>query len=212
MSLPTNTVASLIPMIRGLVKDQNKNDGRDAYDYLGDDKFTLSESFVDADSIVAYQNGNVIDSANYSYNEDTNQVEFDFVSSGEGFVTNDTVMITYGYYKKYSDTEITGYLSSSFPYFQMHRYNKVFVIDSNENIQTLNGIKPSIKELYFMCIIAAILIDPQNIEINTPEFRLTANRKDSDQEQIAKAFAHFRKFVGSLEFEPDFFQRNNRLY
>lgn len=56
-------------------------------------------------------------------------------------------------------------------------------------------------ELYFICLISAILIDPQNIEINTPEFKLTANRSDSDQKQIEKAFTQFKRMLGNVNFE-----------
>jgi len=202
MSL-TNAVADLIPVIRGLIKDQQRTDGRDTYEYLGDNRFTLSESFISASSIIVYKNGAVVDDDNYEYDVASNQVIIDFLISGEDLEENDIVLITYSFYKKYSDVEILGYISSSLSYFSQNRYSKIFEINGDDEIIAENNLNPTLNELYFIALISSILIDPQNIEVRIPEFTLTANRTISDQEQISNAFRQFMRFHGEFDFEPD---------
>lgn len=201
MSL-NNTINDITPIIRGLIKDQSRSDGRDAYSYDNDNKFTLSESFVDSTSIKVFQNGTEINAVDFAYDPDTNQVIIVFVTSGQTLNTNDIIVITYNYFKKYSDTEIAGYIKSCLSYFVQHRYKKIFEIDSNDNIVSINDTQPNIEELYFISMITAICIDPENVEVKIgTDFQLTANRDNSDQEQIAKAFAYFQRFVGKITFE-----------
>lgn len=197
----TNTVSSLTTIIRGLIKDRIRNDGNDIAEYIGDNSFNVSEMFPDSTSFVVYQNGSVVDTQDYTYNADTNQIVIVFVTSGSAFNDDDLIRTTYNYYCKYSDTEIKGFLLSSLSYFVQHRYNKIFDINSDDEIVTINGIQPTIEELYFIALIASILIDPQNITVKDGEFRITANRDTSDQEQISNAFRQFKRFVGTVSFE-----------
>lgn len=206
MSL-SNTTTDLIPIIRSLIKDQARNDGRDTYEYLGDNQFTLSECFINESSIIVYKNGSVVASADYSYSATSNQVIIDFITSGESLNTNDIILITYSFYKKYSDTEILAYINSSLSYFALNRYNKIFEINDNGEIIADNELNPTLNELYFICLIAAILIDPQNISVKLPEFTLNANRNKSDQEQISDAFRQFMRFHGEFVFELDSFRK-----
>lgn len=193
-----NTVSSVITIVRGLVKDQLLTDGKQLYQYVGDNKFTLPELRVSEDSITVKLNGILLDPENYSYNSDTNQVDIELVASGSSLVTDDLIDITFNYYKKYSDSEIQNYINSSLAYFVQHQYKKTFGINDDDMIVSADDFDPDINDLYFIAIIASILIDPQNISINTPEFKLTANRTKSDQEQIADAFARIKRFVGTL--------------
>lgn len=199
MSL-TNDVSSVITVIRGLVKDQLLIDGKNLFEYVGDDNFTLSELRIDSTTIQVFVNGELITDSDWSYDSDTNQVNIDFALSGDALVTDDLVNITYSYYKKYTDTEIENYLISSFSYFSQYQYFKMFEIQDGK-VVAVNDIDPTTNELYFICMIASILIDPQNISINTTDFKVTSNRNLSDQEQIAKAFAQFKRFVGTITFK-----------
>lgn len=195
-----NTITSLIPIIRALIHDQQKTDGRNVFEYDSDNKFTLSKSFIDEDSLQVFQNGEELTSSDFIYNSDTNQVEIDIVGSGTGLTADDVIMILFSYYQKYSDTEIQGYINSALSYFVQHRYFKVFEINEDDEIISLNDLEPTTNELYFICIIAAILIDPQNVNIDLPEFKLSANRSDSDEQQIARAFMKFQRFNGEISF------------
>lgn len=207
MSL-TNSVADIITLIRGFIKDQARTDGRDPFVYESDNKFTLSERFINADSIRVLRNGSEMDEDDWEFNEETNQVEIDPVTSGVTLVASDIILILYSFYKKFSDVELAGYLSSALGYFSLHRYKKTFQVTDNDEVVSINDIDPDEKELYFIAIIASILIDPQNIRMRTPEFELTANRSVSDQEQIKMSFAHFKRMVGTVTFDITEFERN----
>lgn len=197
----TNTVASVTTVIRGLINDQQQTDGKNLFEYDTDTSFTLSEPFIDITSFVVYQNNEVLATQDYSYDSDSNRLTISFVTSGKVLTKNDLILITYDYYKKYSDIEISAFLNSSLGYFVQHRFKKTFEIDSNDLIVAIDDFDPTTNELYFISIISAILVDPQNISIKTSDFTLTAKRNISDQEQIAKAFAQFKRFVGSISFE-----------
>lgn len=195
----TNTISDLIPIIRSLVKDQARNDGRDAFEFENSTYFTLSESFPSASSIQVFINGVLISGSFWTYSSTTNRVNITASLS-----VNDIILITYNYYKKYSDDEITNYVISALTYFVQYRYFKVFEIEDNE-IVSINNINPTTSELYFIILIASILIDPQNIEVDTQDFKLTANRQISDQEQINLAFVQFTRMLGNISFERDDF-------
>lgn len=201
MSL-SNSVTDITTLIRGLIKDQARTDGRDAFEFDSDNKFTLSESFPSEASIRVFVNGDEITDDDWEYDSDNNQVVIDFATSGVELATDDIVLILYSFFKKYSDAELLGYLKSALAYFPQHRYKKVFEMDSDdENVISVNESDPDNNEIYFIAIIASILIDPQNIKMKTPEFELTPNRTDSDQEQIKKAFTQFKRLVGKVYFE-----------
>ena len=191
-----NTVASITTMIRGLIKDQIVSDGQNIFEYNTDNIFKISEPFIQSSSIIVYKNGTDITSSNWSYNADTNEVTISFSVSGEALIQGDIILITYNYYKKYSDAEIEQFLESSLAYFVQHKYCKIFELDDDDIIVAENSLNPTTEELYFIALIASILIDPQNIGLSTSDFKYNANRNLSDQEQIAQAFTQFKRFVG----------------
>lgn len=198
----TNTVASVTTIVRGLIKDQQKLDGRNVFEYKTDNKFTISKSFPDSTSIRVFKNNIEVDEQDWEYNSDTNQVIIDFITSGDSLVVDDIILILYSYYKKYSDTELSGYIHSSLVYFPKHKYNKTFEIDSDDNIYAVDNIDPTTDELFIIALVASILIDPQNIDIDVSgSFKITANRNKSDQAQISEVFAQYKRFVGIVTFE-----------
>ena len=117
-----------------------------------------------------------------------------YIIKGAGLTIEDVVLIKYSYYKKYSDSEISGYLESSLAYFPQYKYKKTFIINSDNKIVAYNGIDPTIEELYFISTIASILIDPQNIRVSIPDLNISAKRDTSDQDQIKTSFANFKNF------------------
>ncbi len=192
----TNSVSDIIPVIRGLIDDKNRIDGRDSDVYRGDNVFTLSEDFPSESTITVFVNGSQLGSGDFSYDSDNNQVTITSSLS-----TDDNILIKYNYFKKYSDTEIQGYLESSLVYFPQYQYKKTFEINSENEIVAINSIDPTTEELYFISTIASILIDPQNIRINIPDLSLSAKRDKSDQEQIKETFRNFKNFIGTVDFE-----------
>ena len=60
-------------------------------------------------------------------------------------------------------------------------------------------------ELYFIAIIAAISIDPDNVTIKTKEFTINGSTEKSKDELIQDAFRNFQKNFGIINFvEYDF--------
>lgn len=197
----TNTVTSVTNIIRGLIDDKLRIDGRDSYIYENDNIFTLTEDFPSSTTITVFKNGTELASQDYSYDADNNQVIIEFVTSGESLVANDTILIKYHYYKKYSDVEIKGYLESSLVYFPQYQYKKTFEVTDADTIVAINDYDPTTEELYFIATIASILIDPQNIRVSIPDLNITPKRNISDQEQIKISFRNFKNFVGTINFE-----------
>ena len=191
-----NSITSVTSIIRGLIQDQLKTDGRIAYTYKTSAVFTLPDPYLSSATIVVFLNSvelTIID--DYTYDSDNNQITIT-----AALVANDSVVVTYSYYKQYSDNEIAGYLASSFVYFVQYKYEKNFEIDGTE-VVAIGGTKPDYKELYFIAIIASILIDPQNINISIPDLTIGAKRDKSDQEQIMDAFNNFQSFLGTITFD-----------
>jgi len=195
-----NCIVNLIPIIRGLIKDQLDSSGRDVFVYEGDNQFVLCRDFIDSTTIDVCLNGESLPSQDWQFNNSKNKVEINIISSGLALNTGDTVIITYSFYKKYSDLEIRQYIQSSFAYFVEHRYKKCFYITDTDKIIAINNLIPNKRELYFICLISSILIDPMNIRVRTSEFTITANRDKSDREQIAEAFARYQRFLGEVDY------------
>ena len=195
MSL-TNSVADIIPIIRGLIDDKNRIDGRDSDVFRGDNVFTLTEDFVSETTIIVFVNGTLLGSGNFSYDSDTNQVTIT-----SSLVEDDMILIKYHYFKKYSDTEIQGYLESALSYFVKHQYKKTFEINAQDEVIAVNDLDPTLEELYIIAQVASILIDPQNVRIAIPDLTIGARRDKSDQDQIKEVFIHFKNFVGTFDYE-----------
>lgn len=192
-------------LIRGLIKDTLRTDGQKAYGYDGDNKFTLPEPFVSSATINVYQNGTLLSEDDWSYSSSTNQVTISFTTSGLSLTNGDVILITFSYYGKYSINEINDYLEASLTYFVQYRYEKVFQMNDSDKIVTVNGINPTVSELQFIAIIAAITIDPDNITIRTKEFTINGSTEKSKDDLIKDAFKNFTKNFGIINFvEYDF--------
>jgi len=190
-----NSIASVTSIIRGLIQDPLRTDGRIAYTYKTSNVFTLPDPYLSSATIVVFQNGAELTlTTDYIYNSDNNQITII-----AALTANDSIVVTYSYYKKYSDNEIQGYLESSFVYFVQYKYKKIFETDGTK-IVAINDYEPTSSELYFIAIIASILIDPQNIKISIPDLAIDAKRDKSDQEQIMDAFNNFQSYLGSIDF------------
>lgn len=199
----TNSVSDIIPVIRGLIDDKNRIDGRDPFVFNGNDNvFTLTEDFVSESTIAVFQNSILqLDSQDFSYDSDNNQVTIVFISSGLSLNEDDNILIKYNYNKKYSDTEIQGFLESSLVYFPQYQYKKIFEVNTDNEVVAINDLDPTTEELYIIAQITSILIDPQNVRIAIPDLSISAKRDKSDQDQIKEVFTYFKNFVGTIDFE-----------
>jgi hypothetical protein len=199
-----NEISTINRLVRSLLKDRLRIDGRDAYQFLGNANFTLTEDYPSGSTIKVYKNGALL-STGYSYNSSTNILTITAI-----LATNDIILVTYSYYDKYSDSEITDYIESSFCYFNQYGYRKIFKCnDARTEILTIDGINPTVKECYEIAIITSILIDPHNVEIKTKDFTVTASEKESKSDLIGKAMMQFTTWYGDFEFSEDLRQDVN---
>lgn len=193
-----NSISTIERLVRALLKDRLRTDGRDTYIFQGSASFTLTEDFPSAASIVVYKNGSIL-STGYSFNASTNVLTITAI-----LATNDIIMVAYSYYDKYSSAEILDYIESSLCYFSQFGYKKIFKLnDARTEVLAINGENPTVKEGYEIAIITAINIDPSNIEIRTKDFSLTATEKESKSDLIAKALNQFTTWYGDFSWEED---------
>jgi len=198
------TTASIISKIRGLIKDIEKTDGRDVLEFDSDSSFSLSESYINATGMKVYQNGDEISDDDWSYNANTNKVTILFTTSGYSLVKGDNIIITYSYYAKYSDAEITSYIEANLTRFTQKRYAKTFYMNSSDEIVTLNGENPDDKEGNIIVLITAIDIDPQNINVRIGnDFTISATETKSKSELMSDVLGEFMKSYGVIEFLED---------
>ena len=190
----------IITIIRGLIKDLLRADGKKSYVYKTDNSFLLPEPFVNSTSINVYQNGTLLNTADWSYNTTTNKVTINFLTTGNSLDVDDSIEIKFSYYSKYSDTELVSYIESTLVFFAQKRYKKLFMMGCNDSIVTYNGVNPTKEEEYIIALITAISIEPQNIDIKTKGFSVSAIESDSKSEQIAKVFRDWLRTQGTITF------------
>jgi hypothetical protein len=199
-----NSIATIERLVRALLKDRLRTDGRDSYIFQGSANFTLTEDFPSSSTIVVYKNGTVL-STGYSFNASTNVLTITAL-----LATNDIILVVYSYYDKYSSAEVLDYIEASLCYFSQFGYKKTFKLnDARTEVLTIDGVNPSAKECYEISIITAINVDPKNIEIRTKDFTVTAEEKESKSDLIAKALNQFTTWYGEMTWDEDYTQDVN---
>lgn len=198
------TTASIITKIRGLIKDLEKTDGRDFFEYDSDSSFSLGESYVNSVGISVYKNGTLMSEDDWSYSSVTNKVTISPVTSGVSLTKGDNIIITYSYYAKYSDAEITSYIEANLTRFTQKRYAKTFYMNSSDEVVALNGENPTDQEGNIIALVTAIDIDPQNINVRIGnDFTISATETKSKSELISDVLGEFMKSYGVFEFLED---------
>ena len=198
-----SNTTNIIRQVRGLIKDTLDSTGRKVYIYYTDNKFLLPTSFVDSSTIQVYQNGDLLDTQDWSYSSTTNTVTISFITTGKSLTSGDNIEIKFSYYAKYSDAELTDYIESSLLYFTQKRYKKLFYMDSNDVIKTYNGDNPTKEEEYIIALISSINVDPQNVSLRTKECSMSAIESKSKSEQMDAVFSNWLKSTGTIEFFED---------
>lgn len=185
---------NIIKNIRGLIKDTSST-VRNVFEYDTDASFKLSEPRIKASSIKVYKNGEAVNSSDFSYNDETNKVTITAT-----LTKGDMITIVFECYEKYSDAEISSYIESNLVRFTQKRYKKTFVVNESDEIVDEDGEEPTISEQNVIAIITAIDIDPQNVEIRTRDFTVTATENKSKSDQINEVFAQFDRGFISLDY------------
>ena len=67
-------------------------------------------------------------------------------------------------------------------------------------VVTKDGINPTVEEANIMAVITAISIDPNNVNIKTRDFTITAEENETKSEQINRVFSQWLRDFGTPEF------------
>jgi len=178
---------TIITLLRSMLGDGIKN-GVDMFEYTTSSVFTLSEPNAQAISAVAVND--VSSGVTYTYDSDLQKV-----TVSTSLSVDDVVEMDYTYYSNYSDTELTGYMNHAFSYISINRYSD-FEIDSTDN-DSIYPV-PSKAEGNLIAAVAAIIINPENKSIRTPDFSVTMKNNMSTSDMIAKSIAVFKKNSSGL--------------
>jgi len=194
------TTASIITILRGIIKDLEITDGRNAFVYATDSSFKLDSDRVSSTGMKVYKNGTELSSDDWAYNSDTNKVTITIVTSGVTLIAGDNIIVTFNYFGKYSDTELQSYIKSNLVRFTQRQYKKRFYMSSSNEVVTDNGDSPTRSEGDIIAIITAIDIDPQNVKIKTKDFEVSPSETKSKSEQISDVIGQFTKSYGVIEY------------
>lgn len=188
------TIENLIFSIRALIKDFQMNDGRNVFMYKNSKAFELSEALINSSTIKVYLNDTEL-TTGWTYNSDLNKV---IISSS--LTKNSCIIITFGYYLKYSDEDITNALQAILSYFVQYRYQKYFyfkdgeiVWDSTNEDGTISQFLPNVQEANIMALLTAVDLEPNNIKIKTPDFTIDSTQDESLKDQIQDIFLKWLK-------------------
>jgi hypothetical protein len=128
--------------------------------------------------------------ANYSYSSTTGKLTV------TGTLTaGDSLEVSYSYYAKYSDNELTGYIKSAISYLSVEKYGTFAIKNDNIIFPT-----PDESEENLIAVIATILIRGDVIAYRTPELTITFERGDSKEKKIKKFIRQFQKALGVLDY------------
>lgn len=197
--MKTVTTANIITLLRGIIRDDLKTDGRDSFQYDTSASFQLSKDYVSSATIAVYKNGTLLTvTTQYTYNSATNKVTILTT-----LVKNDDILIVYSYYDKYSDTELLSFIRANLVQFVSHKYDKYFYVNDSEEIVTYDGVNPTPQEANIIALVTAIDIDPKNITVKTRDFTITPEQSKSKSEQIDDVFASWMRSFGDIDFLED---------
>lgn len=192
--MATVLTTDITRIIRALIKDIQKTDGRNVFQYSTVASWKLDKDYVSSTGMKVFKNGTELTSG-WSYNSSTNKVTITAT-----LVSGDDIIITFSYYERYSDTEILSFIEANLSRFVQFGYKKYFYLNSSDEVVTLNGVNPTEEEGQIIALITAIDIDPQNITIRTPDFTISASEKMTKSEQIQNVFEKWQKCYGVFGF------------
>lgn len=190
------TTTSIIEKIRGNIKDLEIST-RDAFEFQTDTSFTLSKDYISTSGMKVYKNSiELTITTEWTFNSDTNKITI-IASLTEG----DNIIVVYNHYEKFSDTEITTYIKTNLAHFTRRRYKKCFIMNSSNEVVTLDGINPTEEESNIIAMITAIDIDPKNFRVQiVGSFTVEPEENKSKSELIDDVFDQFLKSWGSIGF------------
>lgn len=180
---------NIIIKLRDSIEDNYKYT-TDSFEYITSKVFTLTESNIDATSLVCYKNGTLWAATNYAYAATTGKV-----TVSAALTAGDVLEFVYNAYAKYSDTELRGYIRAALGDLSIEKY-KTFVSKSDNTIYPT----PTEDEEYLIAFIASVRIKGSISSYKTPEITINFNDKQSNSEKIRQAVRQFAKAYGVLEY------------
>ena len=178
MADPTKT--QIIAFLRAILGDEIRN-GVDMLQYNTSSVFSLSEP--NTQTVVSVAVNDVTSGITYTY--DSTEQKVTITSS---LITDDIIEINNTYYSNYSDSELTGYIKHAMGYISVNQYADWEFKDDNNIYPT-----PTFAEQNLIAMVAAIIIDPENKSIRTPDFSITMKNPMTTADMISKVIAIFKK-------------------
>jgi len=187
-------IVDIIQKIRDLIEDNLRTDGIYSDTYSTSKIFKLPDPNIVSSSIVVEKNGSVWADSNYSYSSTTGKLTVTGSLS-----VGDSLVVTYSYYSKYSDTELRGRIRAAAVYIATEEYRTFTVKDTEEIFPT-----PTEKEESLFALVSGILINPNYSSYKTPDLSITFPNNKSKEQKIKEVVNKYKKAYGYFGYiSPD---------
>jgi len=165
----------------------------DCFTYTTSASFPLTEPNIDSTTIVVYKNGSVYSASNYTYSSTTGRITI------SGLTAGDALEIYYSAYRKYSDTELNGYIRNALSWISSLQY-KDFSVGSGDVILDSDEVSPTVKEYNLIALVATVLIDGRIKSYKTNEITIQFSNNESIDIRIAKLVEAHRAIELSADY------------
>jgi len=183
--------SSTITKIRALIEDGLKSD-EETFSYNTSLIFTLSEPNVTAVTDVDVNGADLDSGETYSFSTSTNKCTV----TGTTPTVGDEYAISYSYYAKYSDTELTEYIRAAMVYISVYSDCQDYELetdgDGNNNFEPT----PDNKQLDMIALVAAILINPDWLEYKLPNITIKFPRVQTKEVRVRKLIVRMASMSG----------------
>jgi len=175
-----NNITSIIVTVRNLIED-NAEAQTDIFVYTGaSSTFTLTEGNVNSITTVEV---NEVESG-VTYTENGTLTKIDITSD---LTIDDIVEVAFNCYSDYSDTELTAYVKSAIAHLSVYKVCS-FAIDDVTMYP-----EPSNEVADLIAVIAATIINPENVSYRMPDVTVTLPKGLSTSDKISKIVASFKR-------------------
>lgn len=174
------TTSDIETLVRSMIHDPLQGTS-DIFDYSISSTFTLQEDYVSTVTDVLVNQ--VSSGTEYSFDSDTNKIEIT-----SSLTVGDSIEVIYTFYSKYASTEVAQYIDVALAELAIRNFGYYEVFDET--------VYPDItrKEKYLIAAVTAILMEPNNREIRTPDMTIKPpSGSMSTAKQIDRILMLFKK-------------------
>jgi len=188
-------LTTLYKKVRSLAID-DWVDGYDPFEVDNPDdlSFTLTAATVDSTSLKVYQNSILIPSSQYTFDEASSKVVFDF-GTGYALSCGDLLEFYYKEYKKYTDNELRQYILSAIIRLSTEKYTTFVLRDDDAIFPT-----PVESDENLICFIASILMEGNIASYRTNEVSIAFGKDEDNEARIKRAIRQFKKTYGNIDY------------